>query len=356
MHVPAPLAALGPAERAALKRRLDRLYRTFDRSYLETDPLAFVHRYQDDADREIVAFISAGLAFGNVRAIQASLSNVLAPLGSSPSTFIDGFEPDRDGGSMGGLYHRWIRAEDIVKLVQILGRMRTRSGSIGGFFLEGYRATDDDIGASLASFCERALALSASGPTKGSAGGSFPAPGEGSRARSLSAPRESPAARNFQAPGEGSAARNFQAPRDGSVARNFQAPREGSAARFFPSPRSGSACKRLNLFLRWMVRDGDGLDLGLWKSVSRRQLVLPLDTHLVRLTRALGLTARRSPGWAMAVEATRSLALLDPDDPVKYDFSLSRLGILDLCLHGRDPLECRTCVRPRIVVRRKSNG
>src|SRR4030095_10459082 len=106
--------------------------------------------------------------------------------------------------------------------------------------------------------------------------------------------------------------------------------RPGSVARFFASPRDGSACKRLNLFLRWMVRDGDGLDLGLWKGVSPRQLVLPVVNHLGRRARALGLTARRAPGWAMAVEATRSLALLDPADPVKYDFSLSRLGILDL--------------------------
>ena len=101
-----------------------------------------------------------------------------------------------------------------------------------------------------------------------------------------------------------------------------------------------------------MVRDGDGLDLGLWKGIARRQLVLPLDTHLVRLTRALGLANRRTPGWKMAVEATRSLAILDPDDPVKYDFSLSRLGILDLCLHGRDPIECRSCGAPRVTVTR----
>ena len=83
-----------------------------------------------------------------------------------------------------------------------------------------------------------------------------------------------------------------------------------------------------------MVRGDDGLDLGIWKGIPTRQLVLPLDTHLARISRALGLTKRRTPGWAMAVEATCSLALLDPDDPVKYDFSLCRLGMLDLCLDG----------------------
>ena len=102
-----------------------------------------------------------------------------------------------------------------------------------------------------------------------------------------------------------------------------------------------------------MIRGDDGLDLGLWKGISTRQLVIPLDTHLARISLALGLTKRRTPGWAMAVEATRSLALLDPEDPVKYDFALARLGILDLCLHGRDPLECRACPPPHPRIRGK---
>jgi uncharacterized protein (TIGR02757 family) len=373
VSLPAPLAARPARERATLRRRLDRLYLDFDRRYLETDPLALVHPYEGDADREIAGFIAAGLAFGNVRAIKASVSAVLAALGPSPSAFVDnledvrvgaarpGFEdqahksgdevsrcrqekeahegnpansiggvavngPPRRGGprnrtravepndslptglarnehrgrsqagsaaALTDLYHRWIRSEDIVRTLGVLGLMRRRSGTIGGFFLEGYEPGDADIGRSLASFSERAKALAA--PLAGG----------------------------------------------------------GAVDRFFPSPRDGSACKRLNLYLRWMVRDGDGLDLGIWKSVSRRQLVLPLDTHLVRLSRALGLSARRSPGWAMAVEATRSLALLDPGDPVKYDFALSRLGILDRCLHGRDPLECRRCAPPRPSVRRR---
>lgn len=329
MSVPAPLAARGPAARAALKRRLDRLYAAFDRTYLETDPLAFVHRYQEDADREIVAFIAAGLAFGNVRAIGASLTSVLAPLGRWPSRFVDGFDPARDGATLDGLYHRWIRSADLAKLLWVLGRMRARSGSIGGFFLEGYAPGDEDIGGSLASFSERALALGAAGRDQGDEPDPSSDDGPGQR------PEAGPLAGPGSAGGWGAGA--------------------GSVAKFFPSPRDGSACKRLNLFLRWMVRDGDGLDLGLWTEVSRRQLVLPLDTHLVRLTRALGLTDRRSPGWAMAVEATRSLALLDPDDPVKYDFSLSRLGILDLCLHGRDALDCRTCAPPRVVVKRRGS-
>jgi uncharacterized protein (TIGR02757 family) len=290
MSLPAPLARRSPAERAALKRRLERLYRTFDRRYLASDPLAAVHAYTSEPDREVVGLLASGFAFGNVKAIQASLAALLPVMGGSPSAFVVSFDAARDRRSLDGLGHRWIRADDVGKLLGLVRLMRERCGRIGGFFMEGHRPDDPDIGPSLASFSERALDLS----------------------RAVSG--------------------------------------HGSVAKFFPSPRAGSACKRLNLYLRWMVRDGDGLDLGLWKGISRRQLVLPLDTHLIRISRALGLTARRSPGWRMAVEATRSLALLDPDDPVKYDFALSRLGILDRCLHGRDPLDCRRCGTPAVRV------
>ena len=297
MAVPPPLAQQTARSRACLKRRLERLYRAFDRSYLGTDPLAFVHRYDSEADQEMVGFLASGLAFGNVLAIRGSVSALLAALGNSPHAFVDGFDPARNGRALDGLYHRWVRSSDLVLLLETLRRMRAECGSIGSFFMAGYRAGDEDIGPSLASFSKRARELAESG-TAG----------------------------------------------------------RGSVASFFPSPDSGSACKRLNLFLRWMVRDGDGLDLGLWPGVSRGQLVLPLDTHLVRLCRVLGLTRRRTPGWKMAVEATRSLALLDPNDPVKYDFSLSRLGILDLCLHGREPVERRSCGVPRLTIRRRRSG
>ena len=286
VSLPAALSELSPSRRAALRRRLERLRAAYGREFLGTDPLGFVHGYDDPADQEIAGFIASSLAFGNVKAIRASVSAVLRAIGPSPRRFVDGFDPQRDGASLGGLYHRWIRSADLAAALHVLRLMRERAGSIGGFFMQGYAAGDEDIGPALASFSGRALDLAGAGE------------------------RRHPGSR---------------------------------VGWFFPSPRNGSACKRLCLFLRWMVRGGDGLDLGLWRGVSPGQLVLPLDTHLARISRALGLTRRRTPGWAMAVEATRSLALLDPEDPVKYDFALSRLGILDLCLHGRDPLACRAC-------------
>ena len=97
------------------------------------------------------------------------------------------------------------------------------------------------------------------------------------------------------------------------------------------SPEKGSACKRMNLFLRWMVRRNDGIDFGLWEDVSPSQLIIPLDTHVGRISRSIGLTKYKNTNWKAALEVTESLRAFDEADPVKYDFAFSRLGILGVC-------------------------
>jgi uncharacterized protein (TIGR02757 family) len=102
---------------------------------------------------------------------------------------------------------------------------------------------------------------------------------------------------------------------------------------FWARPSTGSACKRINLFLRWMVRR-DAIDPGGWTAIPARQLVVPLDTHTIRTGRCLRLTRRTTPGWKMAVEITNALRNLDPDDPVRYDFALCHLGMMGACGYG----------------------
>ncbi|NQT93149.1 MAG: TIGR02757 family protein [Lentisphaerae bacterium] len=93
-----------------------------------------------------------------------------------------------------------------------------------------------------------------------------------------------------------------------------------------PSPSLGSACKRWNLFLRWMVRHDD-VDPGGWDGISPRLLIVPLDVHMARIGRRLGFTARKTPGIRMAVDITEGFRTFSPNDPVKYDFALTRFGI-----------------------------
>lgn len=97
-----------------------------------------------------------------------------------------------------------------------------------------------------------------------------------------------------------------------------------------PTPSRKSACKRINMFLRWMVREDDqGVDFGLWKNIKPNQLVCPCDVHVDRVARELGLITRKQTDWLTALELTNELKKLDPDDPVKYDFALFGLGVVE---------------------------
>ena len=137
-----------------------------------------------------------------------------------------------------------------------------------------------------------------------------------------------------------------------------RAPKTPGVYYFFARPSTGSACKRLNLFLRWMVRQ-DGVDPGGWSAVPRRQLVVPLDTHTIRVGRCLRLTRRTTPGWKMAVDITQALRALDPDDPVRYDFSLCHLSMMGSCgfatRQGDGQCPLRPLCHPR-VRRRSARG
>ena len=108
-------------------------------------------------------------------------------------------------------------------------------------------------------------------------------------------------------------------------------------------PRAGSACKRLVLYARWMIRPADGVDLGLWP-IAPSELVIPVDTHIHRISRNLGLTSRRTASWATAEEITDALRKFDPEDPVKYDFALCHLGVSRECPSRPDQAKCERCV------------
>jgi len=254
---------------------LDQLYVDFNHPDSATDPIHIVRRFARDDDREIVGFIAAALAFGRVSSVLQSIERVLAVIGPAPAAYVRRFDPRRDGPAFAGIVHRWTREADIVAMLWLLRQMIDRAGSVEGFFLEGYDGGAADIAEALDSFSTRAMALDLK-------------------------------------------------------AAYGRVPKRPGVCYFFPRPSAGSGCKRLNLFLRWMVRR-DALDLGVWKRVSAAQLIVPLDTHVIRVGRCLRLTAYTSPGWRMARDITASLRQLEPGDPVKYDFSICHLGMMNAC-------------------------
>ncbi len=262
------------ARAPALGARLDALLAGADRrAFRATDPIAVVRRYRRRADRELVALVAASLAFGNVKAIRASIERVLAVLGPSPSAWLDAAAPGEADARLAGFVHRVYRGPDVARLLTRARALQLRHASLG-----------------------RALIA------LGEASTIEPPPPLASRA---------------------SAYRTLVAL--GDALRGDDRPARG-LAHLVPDARRGSACKRLCLFMRWMARPDDGVDLGLSRFPTS-ELLVPLDTHVHRIARSLGLTRRSDASLRTAVEVTDALARFDPADPVKYDFVLCHLGI-----------------------------
>ena len=266
---------LSPSRVSALRPALDRLYDEFNRPDAAADPVQFVWRYDRLPDREVVAFLASGLAFGNVASILRTLEWLTARLGRRPADYVLAFDPAREGPALSPFVHRWTKGVDVVALVLVLQEMLRRAGSLEAFFVAGDDPASPDVGPALESFSRRACAI------------------------------------------------------DVSAAYGAPRPRAG-VEYFFARPSRGGACKRLNLFLRWMVRR-DRLDPGGWTAIAPARLIVPLDVHVIRVGQCLRLTRYRSAGWRMASDITASLRQLDPADPVKYDFALCHLGMQGRC-------------------------
>jgi uncharacterized protein (TIGR02757 family) len=262
-----------------LKTRLDELYGAYNAEHVVSDPIWIVRRFRERDDQEIVAFCAAALAFGRVQSVLNSIEALLAVMGLHPAGYVRAFDPARHRPALEHLVHRWTRGVDLAALLWVLKQMLDEHGTIEGFFAARLDANDETIESALDAFSARACALN----TKAVYG---------------------------------------------------NRPRKPGVGYFFARPSSGGACKRLNLFLRWMVRD-DAVDLGVWTRVRPAQLVVPLDTHVIRLGKCLRLTKYTSPGWRMAADITKSLRTFDPEDPVKYDFALCHVGMMNACGFGR---------------------
>lgn len=272
-----------------LQKALDALYASRSSRHLGNDPLSFCHRYPDPADREIAAVIASSFAYGSIVIILRTLEVIFSELGRSPRRYIDRFDPRTALRSLSGFKHRFNDSRDLCALLWGMRQMVERSGSIQSFFLKGHSAADADVSGSLNRYSAAVLALDYV-----------------------------------------------------DVFGTHDIPADSYFPFLFPAPASGSACKRLCMMLRWVVRPADGIDLGLWDGVSPAQLIIPVDTHISRISRYLGLTGRKAADWRMAQEITTALRVFSPGDPVKYDFSLAHLGISDGC-DGKDQSRCMSC-------------
>jgi len=286
MPVPPRVRAVRTAQ--TLRQPLERLYRDFDYAgRVERDAIQYPLRYADPADREVVALLTACLAYGRVDLFGRALEGVLAAMGPAPAAFVRAFDPARDAARLDAFIYRFNRPRDIVAFNVALRDVLARHGTLERCFVAGDDPASPHIGPALERF-----------------------------------------------------ARTFW---DADVRALFPRGRLSRGYRhLFPLPSVGGPCKRLHLFLRWMVRR-EAPDFGLWTSVSPARLLVPVDTHIENMSRAIGLTRRRSRNWRMAEEITASLARLDPADPVKYDFALCHKRMSGDCLDRRDAAICGPC-------------
>jgi uncharacterized protein (TIGR02757 family) len=260
---------------------------------IDADPVGVVHRYADASDRELVALVAACIAFGNAKVIRAKLDDLLHRVGPRPARAAE--DPQRLRLCLRGWRARVFRGDDVARLLAGARAVQLEHGSLGAFFavqlaLAGPAADGpyDALRVALGAWCDAIR----------SAGGL-------GRAGSRRGP-----------------------------------------AHLLADPRGPSGCKRLLLFLRWMVRPADGVDLGMWQ-VDPNRLLVPVDVHIHRLSTNLGFTRRRSTSWRTTEEITRALARFCAEDPTSYDFSLCHMGMLRRCPSRKDEKLCEGCgVKP----------
>jgi uncharacterized protein (TIGR02757 family) len=255
-----------------LKALFESAYRDFHSGhYREKDPISLVHRYSKPQDQEVAAFLTALISYGNVATILTNAGDILSRLGDRPHRRL----VDTDiSGLFSGFRHRFTAGIDVEILCTQLSILLRTHGSLEAFFSQDDAHLSPNLKSALSSFVRRFAAIPL------------------------------PAALR-------------------TVAKN----RQRSQKYLLSDPERGSACKRLNMFLRWMVRPEDGVDLGLWKKIKPGQLMLPVDTHLLQTLQILKWTKSNAATWKVSEEATLRLRHYDVNDPIRYDFALCHLSM-----------------------------
>ncbi|MBN1308272.1 MAG: TIGR02757 family protein [Chitinispirillaceae bacterium] len=253
-----------------VEKRIRLTYARYHRpEYLAIDPLMTVRDLQSRMDREIGGFIAAVLSYGRVEVIIRKVKDLFTAMKRRPAEFVFTTDFAAKRRALRGFKHRFTDGDDLALLLEAVASLARDAGSMEPPLRQALDTSESGMRGALACFSETICC----------------------RAAEI-APE---------------------------INDNF----------FFliPTPASGSACKRLNMFLRWMVRPDDGIDLGAWKSIPAAALIVPVDTHIAKIARSERMTNRASADWRMAEEITACLRRIDPFDPVRFDFSLCRLGM-----------------------------
>ncbi len=251
------------------------------------DPVQFPRRYVERQDAEVAGLLAASLAYGRVEGFVPKVEHLLGQMGGHPGAYVRRLDVAGARKLLLGFVYRFNLATDVAVLLLGAGRLLRERGSLEPWVAEPL-ARGESLHAALTHF-----------------------------ARAL---REVPLR---------------------PLAAALGPPR--GLQHLLPVPLGQGAAKRLNMFLRWMVRGPDEVDLGLWKAIPASALVIPLDTHIGRISRRLGLTRRKDLSWRTAVEITSSLRRIDAADPVRFDFPLCHHGMSGVCSPRARAAACAGC-------------
>lgn len=276
-------------DRDRLAAELDALLADYDHAGRRgADPIAFPHRWPAGPDREVVALFAGLMAYGRADLIARALTDITGRMGATPVEAAATDDLAAARRRFDGVVYRFTRGEDLARLWVGVGAQIARHGTLGA------------------------------------------------------------AARHFDDPGSPTLTPLLVGLQRALVAPTAHLPRRRSFAHLVADPAGNSACKRWHMFLRWMVRGPDAVDFGDWRDLGPQRLTMPVDTHVHRIGRYLGLTARATADGRTAREITDALRRLDPQDPLRYDFALAHLGISGACPRRRVPAICAECPIRRI--------
>lgn len=261
------MKGLGGAAGRDLKAFFDEKVATYNRpDFIESDPICIPHSYQKLQDIEIAGFIAATLAWGQRPTIIRKCRELLERMDHAPHDFVLHHSEDDLKGLL-DFKHRTFNTTDTLYFIEFFRWFYAQHQSLEEAFLHGTNREAPEMEQAIAGFHRLFFSL----------------PDAPDRTR-----------------------------------------------KHVATPERKSACKRINMFLRWMVRRDDaGVDFGLWQTFSPASLICPCDLHVGRVARRFGLITRQQNDWRTAMELTENLRKLDPSDPVKYDFALFGLGVFE---------------------------
>ncbi len=247
-----------------LQTYLDSLVARYEQpAFIADDPIAIPHGFDDPRDREVIGLYAALLAWGRRATIMAKLAELCERMRFRPYAFVRNFDVQRDAARLDGFKHRTFQPTDALHLTRSLSALLREHDTLESVFASHLSPDTPHIGPALQGFSESVMTA---------------------------------------APG---------------IPKRLQ--------KHLARPSTGSACKRLSMYLRWMVRPGP-VDFGAWTRIAPAQLVLPLDVHTGRQARALGLLTRKQDDWRAALALTDRCRAFDSNDPCRYDFALFGSG------------------------------